>query len=434
MVSNSVFLASVLRCADGHGVMMIPPSWATDGGRLGVTGGGLANELGIDRWYSDSVTIPGEATMPADSPLRTYKNQTLKSILEWALVSVEFDRIHRTVIREHSSQDEEIKQVNQSRILHGLGQQNLEWKMDDVKNAKVRMEDNLFQGADSLYSLFEQDNPSTEDLHAMVGHDDERIMVAADTTKRNPWRAPGTAVIQSPCGVFGGNFNGCPGAGDNPEFFPFGDCPGGGSSYGPKAETINFPNVAFTPWQAGSTVEVGWSVSANHGGGYSYRLCKIPEEGKIALTEECFEKTVLRFEGDHQWIQFGDDVADRAKIPAIRTTEGTNPSGSQWTKNPVAPCQGASGGLGRPSIYGKNNQIQQCQPQFEPHQINGADLMGFGVNEFYQFIIVDQVHVPDELEPGLYVLSHRWDCEQTPQVWTTCSNIRITAADSVVMV
>ena len=26
-----------------------------------------------------------------------------------------------------------------------------------------------------------------------------------------------------------------------------------------------------------------------------------------------------------------------------------------------------------------------------------------------------------------YVLSFRWDCEQTPQVWTTCSSIRVTA-------
>jgi len=354
--------------------------------------------------------------------------------LEWALVSVEFDRIHREVIKERLSQQEEIRQVKESRILHGLGQQNLEWTLEDVSNAKVRMEENLFQGADSLYSLFEQDIPSTEDLHTMVGHVDARLMALADTTKRNPWRAPGTALIQSPCGVFGGNFNGCPGAGENPEFFPFGDCPGGGSSYGAKAETINFPHVSSTPWQAGSTVEVGWAVSANHGGGYSYRLCKIPEKGNIALTEECFEKMVLKFVGDHQWIQFGQDVANRTMIPALRTTEGTNPQGSQWTRNPVAPCNGASGGLGRPSIYGTDNQIQKCLPQFKPHQINGQDLMGFGVNEFGQFVIVDHVHVPEELKPGLYVLSHRWDCEQTRQVWSTCSNIQITAADSAVMV
>ena len=35
--------------------------------------------------------------------------------------------------------------------------------------------------------------------------------------------------------------------------------------------------------------EVKWYVSANHAGGYSYRLCKMPERGIKDLTEECFQ-------------------------------------------------------------------------------------------------------------------------------------------------
>ena len=35
-----------------------------------------------------------------------------------------------------------------------------------------------------------------------------------------------------------------------------------------------------------------------------------------------------------------------------------------------------------------------------------------------------EVEVPD-LPPGEYVLSFRWDCEQTSQIWNACSNIRI---------
>ena len=50
---------------------------------------------------------------------------------------------------------------------------------------------------------------------------------------------------------------------------------------------------------------MGWGISANHGGGYSYRLCRAPSEGE-ALTEECFQQTVLRFSGDTQWVQYGD--------------------------------------------------------------------------------------------------------------------------------
>jgi len=46
--------------------------------------------------------------------------------------------------------------------------------------------------------------------------------------------------------------------------------------------------------------------------------------------------------------------------------------------------------------------------------------------------IVDQLEVPN-LESGDYVLSARWDSEQTPQVWNTCASIHITAADTEVV-
>ena len=37
---------------------------------------------------------------------------------------------------------------------------------------------------------------------------------------------------------------------------------------------------------------------------------------------------------------------------------------------------------------------------------------------------VHQVEVP-QVSPGQYVLSFRWDCEQTSQIWTACANINI---------
>merc|ERR1712050_824332 len=38
--------------------------------------------------------------------------------------------------------------------------------------------------------------------------------------------------------------------------------------------------------------------------------------------------------------------------------------------------------------------------------------------------IVDLVKVPD-VPPGDYVLSFRWDCEQLPQVWSNCADVKI---------
>ena len=39
--------------------------------------------------------------------------------------------------------------------------------------------------------------------------------------------------------------------------------------------------------------------------------------------------------------------------------------------------------------------------------------------------IVDELDLPADLPPGDYVLGWRWDCEQTPQVWSSCADVYI---------
>merc|ERR1711975_106767 len=66
-----------------------------------------------------------------------------------------------------------------------------------------------------------------------------------------------------------------------------------------------------TTWIAGSTVEVAWGITANHGGGYQYRLCRLKHQSSNIteqVSEECFQQTPLEFVGEKQWIQFGDGV------------------------------------------------------------------------------------------------------------------------------
>ena len=75
-------------------------------------------------------------------------------------------------------------------------------------------------------------------------------------------------------------------------------------------------------------------MSANHGGGYSYRLCKIPDIGPIGLSEECFQKTPLFFASNEQWVQTGYDKNSRIYFTANRTTTGTVPPGKNKTENP----------------------------------------------------------------------------------------------------
>jgi hypothetical protein len=52
--------------------------------------------------------------------------------------------------------------------------------------------------------------------------------------------------------------------------------------------------------------------------------------------------------------------------------------------------------------------------------VHGGDSASEGPNggdHFHDYSIVDEVVVPTNLQPGDYLLSWRWDCEQTTQIW-----------------
>ena len=99
---------------------------------------------------------------------------------------------------------------------------------------------------------------------------------SVDLTKRMPWRAPGVAPLQSPCGVAGGNGRGFTTlVGDL--FTPSAkivDMEGGlmqktddgGYGWGPDARVYKFKDVVETEWKRGSVVDVAWGMWANHGG------------------------------------------------------------------------------------------------------------------------------------------------------------------------
>jgi len=250
-----------------------------------------------------------------------------------------------------------------------------------------------------------------------------------DATKHNPWRAPGYSPVFSPCGLAGGGTNAHE---ENGAKAPPGvkqGLDGRDMKEGPR-----------TQWPQGSVQDVAFSITANHGGGYAYRLC--PKSGD--LTEECFQKHHLQYaSASTSWIQYGDDASNRTAIPATRTSEGTNPKGSVWTKNPIPACAWGAGGVGDPRC---------AAPQFEPPL---PGLFGYGsaacftghagagghctdaqrqfTATHFNFHVLDKVMVPTDLPVGEYALSFRIDCEQTPQVWAQCADITITAKSAVVV-
>ena len=110
----------------------------------------------------------------------------------------------------------------------------------------------------------------TWDPHGLSEH--------GDFTKYNPWRSPGHAPVRDPCGASSGY---------KPNAQKGAEVPKGYAAWSKGSEVLPVGNA--TVWKAGGLAEVAWSIAAQHGGGYSYRLCP---KGQ-ALTEECFQLNPL---------------------------------------------------------------------------------------------------------------------------------------------
>eukprot|EP00912_Choanoflagellata_sp_UC4_P000986 UC4_evm8s607 len=72
-----------------------------------------------------------------------------------------------------------------------------------------------------------------------------------------------------------------------------------------------------TVWKRGSQAQVSWAISANHGGGYSYRLCK-NIKGKV--NEACFQATPLEFASNQSWLVYPDHDVN-APLPSMDEDE-----------------------------------------------------------------------------------------------------------------
>merc|ERR1719478_1779922 len=103
-----------------------------------------------------------------------------------------------------------------------------------------------------------------------------------DIQSRNPWRYPGSAPVENPCGLNGGGYFPGPTGTGGEAFFGF--------QQGWKGTEVA-PLLKKTTWIAGSTVEVAFGITANHGGGYQYRICRLKQQSSnvtAEATEECF--------------------------------------------------------------------------------------------------------------------------------------------------
>jgi hypothetical protein len=258
-----------------------------------------------------------------------------------------------------------------------------------------------------------------------------------DVFSKSPWRAPGRAPVYG---------SGCGSAGGGPLKYANGGWAPKGIAQGFDGK--NMPSMVPTVWQLGSTVDVAWAIAANHGGGYHYRLCKKSD----GISEECFQRTPLKFAGNTSFIINPD--GSTFEFPMKKVSQGTWPAGSEWARDPIPGCKmcesalercGApltpvpvneSGGSPKDPWDRQVNCYANCcgatsskahgacpaNTEFFP-ALSGHS--GFGKN-VPDWSIMDKVVIPSDLEEGDYLLSWRWDCEESTQVWQNCADIRLT--------
>ena len=254
-----------------------------------------------------------------------------------------------------------------------------------------------------------------------------------DIFKYNPWRAPGKAPVFDSCGMAGGRwteaFNA---AAFNTTVF---------AKMGDLGSEVLKPRPTGTVWKRGGTARTRWQLTANHGGGYIYRLCP----AGAVLDEACFRRTELKWATSTHVLRFADASRDRT----IGATDVTKGGGVGWRLNPFPnvredPCDynvtlhdgpghhcawDSCPGCGPPLFAADASCPTVCSEKYPgtpdgrtptlpfPDPTNGTDTHAFSVE--------DVVLVPESLEAGEYLLSWRWDCEHSSQVWNSCADITL---------
>ena len=226
-------------------------------------------------------------------------------------------------------------------------------------------------------------------------HRDVPAMSKDDIYRWNPWRAPGNAPVWGPCGAAGGGphrvSTGAPFV-DN-ALVRQGDL-----------GTVLPRNPTGIVWRSGARAEVKLSVRANHGGGWSFRLCPADQP----LTEACMQRRPLDF-AERTWLEFRN--GSRLEINGLYLTTGTFPPNSMWALNPLPepgkgsfspPCEGRDNRtVATDPIWSWGNMSRGGLPAWEASSALCEGTFPFGVN------VIHELEVPD-LPAGDYVLGFRY--------------------------
>lgn len=143
-------------------------------------------------------------------------------------------------------------------------------------------------------------------------------------------------------------------------------------------------NCGSTKWVVNETVEVMTAINNNHHGYYQFRLCPVHDNDYAGIKESDCAKHVIEFASNQIGIKpryAGKELPGDAPTTYIAAIDRTGSvDGSAW------------------------RDMSQMEED--------------------STIYVDKLRVPN-LPDGEYVLQWRWDCIQTAQVWSSCSDIQL---------
>ena len=121
--------------------------------------------------------------------------------------------------------------------------------------------------------------------------------------------------------------------------------------------------------------------------------------------------------------------------------KGTWPEGSTWARDPLPRRQDGRAGLHNASSCPGSRALSgpgclAFEPpcpwdHYEKLPCKGKGCHGTALgacsSDWVVGVVADRVLIPKDLTPGDYVLSFRWDCEETAQIWANCADVTISA-------
>ena len=156
-----------------------------------------------------------------------------------------------------------------------------------------------------------------------------------------------------------------------------------------------------------------------------------------ALDEACFQATPLAFADGTSMLRWGGEGSGRSlRFNATDVSVGTLPAGSTWRRSPLprGPWDWRQYGPSPLPVCDEPPACRGATSKPTPPGHSSAEgaspcvCSGSSIGDLYELEVVDALRLPASLAPGEWVLSWRWDCEESTQVWSSCSDVTIRAA------